>query len=305
MSSPFNMSFDALVAQVTGNQGNTAPAVQETKAEPVTSTELVTSTEPAAESVQASTPASTPSVETSSPETGALSFEDLVAKSQAQAAGTPLTQEEKHEDVEPTPVVEEPAETATESLSFEEQIAQAQAAQTAVVSAAEEPKTEETKAEESTEAATETAVTEEVKEKTAPETAAETVAETGSAESAENPAAAESAEDKPEEKKKRRRRKKTKDIAEETAEEKVQDEKPADITEEYRVDLPGVTGSKEDPVVNISVSVETKSDDNTINSLFTPEEVAAIRADIRSFVRKELKLAVVDAVKELLNDFNR
>lgn len=297
MSSPFNMSFDALVAQVTGNQGNVAPAAPEVQ--PETHTEPVTPTEQTAASVQTSTPTSTPSVENSAPETGALSFEDLVAKSQAQAAGTPLTEEEKHEAVEPAQVSEEPAETPTESLSFEEQIAQAQAAQTSVATAA---TAEETKVNET---AAETAPAEEVKEETVPEATAEAADVAPTAEATENPTADEPAEEKPEEKKKRRRRKRAKDVAEETAEEKVSEEKPADITDNYRVDLPGVTGSKMDPVVNIPASVETNAGDNTINALFTPEEVAAIRADIRSFVRKELKLAVVDAVKELLNDFNR
>ena len=42
-----------------------------------------------------------------------------------------------------------------------------------------------------------------------------------------------------------------------------------------------------------------------MEALFTPEEVAALRADIRTLVRSEIKRAMVEAVKELLHDFEQ
>ena len=68
------------------------------------------------------------------------------------------------------------------------------------------------------------------------------------------------------------------------------EEKPEDKTEEYRVNLGQETAS-----VEVAATMER---------LFSEEEVAALRADIQSFVRKEFKRAMVGAMKELLTEFN-
>ena len=71
-------------------------------------------------------------------------------------------------------------------------------------------------------------------------------------------------------------------------------ELPEDNTESYRVSL---TPTEE-------TEANGKETTSVMERLFSEEEVAAMRADIRHFVRKEFKLALVDAMKELLTDFN-
>lgn len=74
-----------------------------------------------------------------------------------------------------------------------------------------------------------------------------------------------------------------------------------DTTNEYRVDVLGEGDPKASKDQNKeSADVQPISFD----TLFTNEEIAAFRADIRTFVRKEFKAAMVDVVKELLTNFS-
>ena len=69
-----------------------------------------------------------------------------------------------------------------------------------------------------------------------------------------------------------------------------------DTTEDYKVDI---LGEKKEPPVS-----QEEDQPLSVESLFTAEEIAAFRADIRAFVRKEFKTAMVGAVKDLLKEFS-
>ena len=239
---PFNMSFDDLIASMekNGEQVSQPNTVQGTAA-----------SEPA--------PA---------PEAG-MSFDEMVAQAQKAAAGAASTEPPKTETEEKAV-----SDTGT-GMSFDEMVAKAQAAAQMSTSTAkaEESKAEESKAEESKAEESKADGVEGVMNP--PEEAADTPATP--------------AEGKQTAKSSRKKKSKAKE------EKKPEVEKPEDKTEDYRVDIlgDGHTGpSKED----VKTSMEV---------LFSPEEVKAIRADIRAFVRRELKMAMVDAMKELVQDFGR
>ena len=70
-----------------------------------------------------------------------------------------------------------------------------------------------------------------------------------------------------------------------------------DITEDYKVDILGENKKEAEPMAQTDEAL-------SMGSLFTQEEINAFRADIRTFVRKEFKRAMVGAVKELLTEFS-
>ena len=272
---PFNLSFDQLLAQMNGGNPEaetpaTAPATAPTAA-------------PAESASAEQTPRPASTTESHTP-----TFEELVAQAQANAAQTNTAPA-----APATPVTPVPASTAAPEAShtptFEELVAQAQAnaaqaTETATEPVKEEPVKEEPVKEESVkeEPVKEEPVKEEpVKE----EPVKEDLPETG----AMNPP--ETAAEPPKEKKPTKSAKKTK-AAKKASPSKT--ELPEDNTESYRVSLTPT----EDTEAN---GKETTS---VMERLFSEEEVAAMRADIRHFVRKEFKLALVDAMKELLTDFN-
>ena len=219
------------------------------------------------------TPATTestpvPATEAHATEAHTPTFEELVA--QAQANATPTNSQPVNSVKTPASVVEStPVETPapTHTPTFEELVAQAQA-NAKVEPVKEEPVKEEPVKEEP------------VKE----EPVKEEPATTETMNPPETPVIAE----KPKETKPAKSTKKSKAAKSKT-------EVPEDKTEEYRVNL---TPAEE------SNKTEKTTDTSMMDRLFSEEEVAAMRADIRHFVRKEFKLALVDAMKELLTDFN-
>lgn len=268
---PFNLSFDQLLAQMNGGNPEaetpaTAPTAAPTESAPAEQTPRPAST----------TESHTPT------------FEELVAQAQANAAQTNTAPA-----APATPVTPVPASTAAPEVShtptFEELVAQAQANAAQATETATEPVKEEPVKEEPVkeEPVKEEPVKEEpVKEEPVKEEPVkEALPETG----AMNPP--ETAAEPPKEKKPTKSAKKTK-AAKKASPSKT--ELPEDNTESYRVSLTPT----EDTEAN---GKETTS---VMERLFSEEEVAAMRADIRHFVRKEFKLALVDAMKELLTDFN-
>ena len=288
---PFNLSFDQLLAQMNGgNPEAETPATAPTAA-------------PAESASAEQTPRPASTTESHTP-----TFEELVAQAQANAAQTNTAPA-----APATPVTPVPASTAAPEAShtptFEELVAQAQAnaaqaTETTTEPVKEEPVKEEPVKEEPVkeepvkeepvkeESVKEEPVKEEpvkeepVKEEPVKEEPVkEDLPETG----AMNPP--ETAAEPPKEKKPTKSAKKTK-AAKKASPSKT--ELPEDNTESYRVSLTPT----EDTEAN---GKETTS---VMERLFSEEEVAAMRADIRHFVRKEFKLALVDAMKELLTDFN-
>ena len=100
---------------------------------------------------------------------------------------------------------------------------------------------------------------------------------------------------------------------------KKKDEEPKeplpDTTEEYKVDLNQETGRGEDKPAEAAASVqeEPAADapsqvrevyPSSMMSLFTKEEIKALRETIRTFVRREIKLAMVGAMNDLLSEFS-
>ena len=283
---PFNLSFDQLLAQMNGgNPEAETPATAPTAA-------------PAESASAEQTPRPASTTESHTP-----TFEELVAQAQANAAQTNTAPA-----APATPVTPVPASTAAPEAShtptFEELVAQAQAnaaqaTETTTEPVKEEPVKEEPVKEEPVkeepvkeEPVKEEPVKEEpVKEESVKEEPVkeepvkEDLPETG----AMNPP--ETAAEPPKEKKPTKSAKKTK-AAKKASPSKT--ELPEDNTESYRVSLTPT----EDTEAN---GKETTS---VMERLFSEEEVAAMRADICHFVRKEFKLALVDAMKELLTDFN-
>lgn len=109
----------------------------------------------------------------------------------------------------------------------------------------------------------------------------------------ENTAAAESVQPEKAEKKPGKTRKKT---AKKTAGEETKESLP-DMTDSYRVDLPGKTSTE---VPDDRRSMYPAS----MKSLFTKEELEELRTDIRAFVRREIKTAMVGAMKDLLTELS-
>ena len=308
MDTPFGMSFDELIAQVESNntaaQETPAPETnqtantpaqglsfeemaaqatgQDTPAQGLSFEEMVaqaTSQDAPAqaapteglsfdEMVAQATGQTTPAQETN--QVGGLSFEDMVAQATGQKA-------------------ESASKASSESVSFEELVEQAKA-QAGMTSAESPAKDEEASVSEEAknEAPTGASVSEEAKNE-AP--AGASVSEEAKNEApAENafgmnpPEVSETAEEEPAQKAKPRRRKK-KTAAEQQPETPIVEDKTAD----YEVEIPGVTAPKEEPIA--------------LGALFTKDEVAALRADIQTFVRNELKRAMVGALKDVLHDF--
>lgn len=289
---PFNMSFEDLVAQVEANG-----------ASPMNGTPAVSAPVPNTTVAEQNTIAQPADSQPAAPTTG-LSFEDMVAQAQANAG---INQESSNSTSAENAVNQESNNSTSAAstsqpaggLSFDEMVAQAQA------NAA---KTEEVKTPSETEQVM-TPPEETPAENTASDTAAEeTPAENTSAEEkpaedvpteantqADEATAEESntvEETKPAAKTKGRSKKKSK------AKEPVETPPvPEDNTSDYAVDL---TGKATQAIVETAT---VESDASSMETLFTPDEVAALRKDIRSFVRKEIKMAMVDAMKELANEF--
>ena len=201
------------------------------------------------------------------------SFEAMVAQAQAASANVPA----------PAPSVSGTAkapETVPED-SFEAMLARAQAGASLAAPEPEPAKEEPAKEEPKPELVKEEPKPEPVKEEPKPEPASGVE---GAMNPPEEPVKEEKADkDKPAKEKPKRSRSKKKD-APDTVE---APEPPEDRTESYRVD---VFGDK--PKESLSMDV-----------LFTKEEVAAFRQMLQVFVRTELKMAMVGAMKELLHDF--
>ena len=288
---PFNMTFDEIMARAEKGE----PLVVETPASPA-QTAPVSTAETSATATSSHTP----------------TFEEMVAQAQANAAGTaPAPVEETPAVKTPAPAVETPVEETPaptvetpHTPTFDELVAQAQAkaAISTDTAPAKEEVVEETPAKE--EVVEETPVKEEIVEETpakeevveetpVKEEVVEDVPVMNPPESAETSNVKEEAKPETSEKEvpkakpasKSRKKKKT----------AAPEEKPEDKTEEYRVNLGQETEAKETASVEVATTMER---------LFSEEEVAALRADIQSFVRKEFKRAMVGAMKELLTEFN-
>ena len=228
---------------------------------------------------------------------GEMSFEEMVARAQQASVTQPSANTEppmnppteaapetepEEEEIPFTyengeaeePKKEETASTAGAGVSFDALLQQARAAQNAQAPKAEEtPKAGETPKE--TPKAEETPKMEETRK------AEEIPEETSKTE--ETP----KAEETPKETPKKDSAKKSKSKAKKQAKE----ESPVDETESYKVDL------EEKPV--------STPDTLALEALFSEEELNGLRRDIRTLVRKEIKSAVVDAVKELLHEFSK
>lgn len=79
-----------------------------------------------------------------------------------------------------------------------------------------------------------------------------------------------------------------------------------DITADFKVDVLGEgTPEMAAPAAKAEESPASNMDNQPLamETLFTPDEIAAFRTDIRAFVRREFKMAMVGAVKELLKEF--
>lgn len=266
MANVFNMTFEELLKQAGG-----------TEAAPATEVPAVEETAPSSEPMA---PA-----EVSKTEGEEMSFEAMVEAAQkAQAAKTdvPLDMNPPEEPKE-EPKAEEPfpkTEEAAQQVSFDDLVRQAAAAQNGETAKAEErkeePKVEESKVEEPK--------AEEPKVEK-PKEEEHKVEELKVEEpKAEEPKVEESKEESKAKPKKAAKGKKGKK-AETPA------EPPVDQTEDYRVDL--------------EPKVQKSSGSLTLDTLFTKEELADLRKDIRTLVRREIKSAVVDAVKELLHEFSK
>lgn len=326
----FNMSFDELIAQVGSGGGNANAASAEPQAgtQPAAETpsvpasdntaggtatsfdEMVEKAQSAASSGTGSSfddmvaqaqnntaaePAGDPkATETASKQdapapSSELSFDDLVAKAQAEAAGTtqpdggtkadeaPASAETVQETKADASSQNAEAKTSSEPETFDEMVAKAQAQATGTPAEKPEEKTEEVQPEIPDASDTKPTETQEAKEVS---------------EDKNDPEDGKEAKEEKPKKTRKTRKKKAEEKPEEGAE-----EAPIDTTDNYRVDIleNGVT----------TEMVNGRADNSTMDVLFSPEEVAAIRKDIRAFVRKELKMAMVDAMKELLNDFSK
>ena len=263
-----SMSFDDLVKQA--NEGTTQQAVQP---EPVKETsEPVSQPQPAAtpnsfDALMADALAQTKAEETENAGTATgISFDNIIAQMETANKPTPMTENAMNPPVE-TPT-EAPVETPVEAKT----------------EAPVEAKTEtpiETPVETPIEAKTEAPV----------ETPIETPVEAKTEAPAETPVEA-----KIEAKKTGKKSGAKKDKKAEEPKEPL-----PDTTNEYRVDVLGEGDPKASKDQNKeSADVQPISFD----TLFTNEEIAAFRADIRAFVRKEFKAAMVDVVKELLTNFS-
>ena len=267
-TTPFGMSFDELVAQAQAAGG------------PQTSEGAGSQAQTAGASQNSET-AQVFALGAGTAAAGAgMSFDEMVSAAQKVAGSAPAVEPPAMNPPTGSNAEDAPKEEGTSAsgpLSFEELVAQASAAANMGGTA---PKAEEKPAEE-TPKAEEKPAEEKAEEKPAEEKAEEKpVEETAKA------------EEKPAEKKAKKSKGKS---AKKAKPEEKPEETPKDQTESYRVDL-GQAKEKPEESVKVPASME---------ALFTPEEVAALRADIRTLVRSEIKRAMVEAVKELLRDFEQ
>ena len=294
MDTPFGMSFDELIAQVESNntaaQETPAPETNRTANTPA---QGLSFEEMAAQATGQDAPAHGLSFEemvaqatgqdtpAQAAPTEGLSFDEMVAQATGQTTPAQETNQAgglSFEDMVAQATgqkVESASKASSESVSFEELVEQAKA-QAGMTSAESPAKDEEASVSEEAknEAPTGASVSEEAK--------AEAPAEDTFG--MNPPEVSETAEEEPAQKAKPRRRKK-KAAAEQQPETPIVEDKTAD----YEVEIPGVTAPKEEPTA--------------LGALFTKDEVAALRADIQTFVRNELKRAMVGALKDVLHDF--
>ena len=285
---------------------------------------------PAAPAAQPDVPAAQPTVPQTDaasvfelPTTGAntagqpLSFDELLARAAGGAGQTSAiddlfteTQEQTQAESAPaqtdTPEPAADVKTAAAEVSFDELFA---GAGTSEIPGMNSPAVQPEKTEESVQPEN-TAVTEpentaaaepeKTEESVQPENTAITEPEntamtepekTEEAVQPENTAATETVQPEKAEKKPGKTRKKT---AKKTAGEETKEPLP-DMTDSYRVDLPGKTSTEvpDDRRGMYPASME---------SLFTKEELEELRADIRTFMRREIRTAMVGAMKDLLKE---
>ena len=330
MDSPFAMSFDDIKAQAEANMRadkGEAGVVKQTASTEKSFLEMVTKAEKDLAGIkeEEETKEQAPEVKADNeltsgqpsvpPSMSGMSFEDMFNQAQSgqlgnsasietvfeqnqtanendQAAASSKPEEKVQENEQENsfpmnaPEQEEKPDTqkkeqAAGPMSFEDMMRQAQNE----LQAMEEPSKEE--------AAKEEAAKEEVPE----ETAKEEVPEEPSKEEVPEEAAKEEVHEEPVKGKKSGSRKSK----------KKEDPEPKEVipdnTEDYKVDILGENQS-------VPGSESNETDDRrslypkSLNNLFTQDEIATLRADIRTFVRKELKMAVVGAIKDLLADFD-
>lgn len=239
---------------------------------------------PAEEAPAAAQPAKAPAEEVNT-DSGEMSFEAMVAaaqNAQAAKADIPLDMNPPKQAEEASPATEaaskEEAPEESGQVSFDELVRQAEAAQRGEAPKEETPKAEEKPAEE---VPKEEKPAEEKPAEETPKAEEKTAEETPKEE--EKPVEETPKEEKPKKKaSKGKKAKKTEPKAE------ASEESPVDQTEEYRVDL------------------EPKKEEGEtlkLEKLFTEEELSELRKAVRSLVYNEFKAAVVDAVKELCNEF--
>lgn len=271
------LSFDELLARAAGGAGQ-ASAIDNL----FTETQEQTQAESAP--AQTDTPEPAADVKTAAAE---VSFDELFAgagTSEIPGMNSPATQPENTavaESVQPENTAAAEPEKTEESVQSEESVqpentTAAETAQPENTAAAEPEKTEETVQPENT------TVTESVQPENT--TATESV-------QPENTAVTETVQPEKVEKKPGKTRKKT---AKKTAAEETKEPLP-DMTDSYRVDLPGKTSTEvpDDRRGMYPASME---------SLFTKEELEELRADIRTFMRREIRTAMVGAMKDLLKE---
>lgn len=278
------LSFDALEQQI---NGTAQPA---SNAQPAANTP---NTQPNAQAGNMSFNSLVEQAQQNAQNTQNTSFEDLVRKAEAEA-GIAEPAGEK-------PTEAAPEKEPVEKMSFEEIAkqamehanAQAQKAETAMNSP-EGPAKEAAVPTETKEPVQAGDANGQEKEAAAenPAQPEEPKGQAGEKEAGGEPVQAEVPKEEPKEKPTEKEKPKKPRTSKSSKKQEEKKEPPQDITEDYRVDL-GIGKAPE------------ASGESPLTALFTPEEVAALRADIQAFVRKELKLAVVGAIKELLNDFGK
>lgn len=283
------LSFDELLARAAGGAGQTSVIDN-------LFTETQEQTQAESTPAQTDTPEPAADVKTAAAE---VSFDELFAgagTSEIPGMNSPAAQPVNTavaESVQPENTAAAEPEKTEGSVQPEESIqpentTAAEIAQPENTAAAEPEKTEESVQPENT-AATET-VQPENTAATEPEKTEESVQPENTAatepEKTEKSVQPEKAEKKP-----GKTRKKT---AKKTAGEETKEPLP-DMTDSYRVDLPGKTSTEvpDDRKGMYPASME---------SLFTKEELEELRADIRTFMRREIRTAMVGAMKDLLKE---
>ena len=282
------LSFDELLARAAGGAGQTSVIDN-------LFTETQEQTQAESTPAQTDTPEPAADVKTAAAE---VSFDELFAgagTSEIPGMNSPAAQPVNTavaESVQPENTAAAEPEKTEGSVQPEESIqpentTAAETAQPENTAAAEPEKTEESVQPENT-AATETVQPENTAatETVQPENTA--VTETVQP---ENTAVTETVQPEKAEKKPGKTRKKT---AKKTAGEETKEPLP-DMTDSYRVDLPGKTSTEvpDDRRGMYPASME---------SLFTKEELEELRADIRTFMRREIRTAMVGAMKDLLKE---